>query len=317
MATRPILELRSRIRAGLRDVFDRLGFVEVDTPVLSPEVLPEAHIDPIAVQVDGPDRPPHYLQASPEALMKRLLAADSGPIYQFARSFRAGERGRQHDVEFVLLEWYAPGTTLADAATLLESLCRTAIGTSGIERISCSRAFVDLAGVDPLTATLADLAAAGRRAGIDPPPDMHEQPSDQQWDRWFERLLAEVITPQLGHDRPAMLEAWPVSQAAFARIDPDDPRAARRFELFVRGVELAKGWEEETSRSVLESRITAANRIRAADGRTVLPTPQRLLDAHGPAMPEGVGAALGFDRLVMLAAGAESIHAVRCFAPFG
>lgn len=311
MSTRPILELRSRIRAGLRDVFDGLGFVEVDTPVLSPEVLPEAHIDPIVVHVDGPDRPPQYLQASPEALMKRLLAADSGPIYQFARSFRAGERGRQHDVEFVLLEWYAPGTMLADAAALLENICRTALGTGRIERITCSRAFGELAGVDPLSATLADLAAAGRRAGLEPSSDADHDPPDQQWDRWFERLLAEVITPRLGHDGPAMLEAWPVSQAAFARIDPADPRAARRFELFVSGVELANGWEEETSRTVLETRIEAANRIRAADGRAILPSPQRLLAAHGPTMPEGVGAALGFDRLVMLAAGVDSIDAVR------
>jgi lysyl-tRNA synthetase class 2 len=313
MPTRPILELRSRIRAGLRDVFDRQGFVEVDTPVLSSEVLPEAHIDPIAVHVDGPDRPPHYLQASPEALMKRLLADGSGPIYQFARSFRAGERGRHHDVEFVLLEWYAPGTTLADAAVLLERLCRTALGTAGIERISCSRAFGDLVGVDPLSATLADLVAAGRMAGLDPLPDMDRDPPEQQWDRWFERLLAEVISPRLGHERPTMLEGWPVSQAAFARIDPDDPRAARRFELFVAGVELANGWEEETGRTLLESRIESANRIRAADGRAVLPSPKRLLEAHGPGMPEGVGVALGFDRLVMLAAGADSIDAVRCF----
>jgi len=313
MSTRPILELRSRIRSGLRDVFDRQGFVEVDTPVLSPEVLPEAHIDPIAVHVDGADHAPQYLQASPEALMKRLMAADSGPIYQFARAFRAGERGRQHDVEFVLLEWYAPGTTLDDAAVLLENLCRTALGTSGIERVTCSQAFAAWAGVDPLSATLADLAAAGRRAGLELPPDADCDPADQQWDRWFERLLAEVITPRLGHERPTMLDAWPVSQAAFARIDPDDPRAARRFELFVAGVELANGWEEETSRTVLETRIAAANRIRAADGRAILPSPQRLLAAHGPAMPEGVGAALGFDRLVMLAAGVDSIDAVRCF----
>jgi lysyl-tRNA synthetase class 2 len=311
MTTRPILELRSRIRSRLRDLFDRLGFVEVDTPVLSNEVLPEAHIDPIAVHVDGPDRPPQYLQASPEALMKRLLAADSGPIYQFARSFRAGERGRRHDIEFVLLEWYAPGTTLADTATLLDSLCHVSLGTAGLERLTCSQAFAANAGVDPLTATLADLAAAGRRAGLEPPPDSERGPPDQQWDRWFELLLAEVITPRLGCDRPTMLEAWPVSQAAFARVDPDDPRVARRFELFVNGVELANGWEEETSRTVLETRITAANRIREADGRAVLPLPERLLAAHGPAMPEGVGAALGFDRLVMLAAGADSIHAVR------
>lgn len=311
MSTRPILELRSRIRAGLRDMFDRLGFVEVDTPVLSGEVLPEAHIEPIAVHVDGPDRPPRYLQASPEAMMKRLLAADSGPIYQFARSFRAGERGRQHDVEFVLLEWYAPGTTLADAAALVETLCHTALGTDGIDRLTCSRAFGEMAGVDPLSASLADMAAAGRRAGLEPLSHAEHGRDDQQWDRWFERLLSEVISPRLGHDRPTMLEAWPVSQAALARIDPDDPRSARRFELFVRGVELANGWEEETSRDVLETRIAAANRIRADDGRAVLPSPSRLLAAHGPGMPEGVGAALGFDRLVMLAAGADSIDAVR------
>ena len=112
------------------------------------------------------------------------------------------------------------------------------------DRITCSRAFGEWAGIDPLSATLADLAAAGRRAGLEPVPEMDRDAPDQQWDRWFERLLAEVITPRLGHERPTMLEAWPVSQAAFARIDPDDPRAARRFELFFTGVELANGWRK-------------------------------------------------------------------------
>jgi len=311
MSERPVLELRNRIRSGLRAVFDARGFVEVDTPVLSMEVLPEAHIDPIVVHVDGPDAPPLYLQASPEALMKRLLAGGAGPIYQFARSFRAGERGRQHDIEFVLLEWYAPGATLDDAALLLDDCCRAALGTRGIARVSCTDAFGELAGVDPLVATVAELAAAGRRAGLEPPPGAVGAPAEQAWDRWFELLLAEVVGPKLGRERPTMLEAWPVSQAAFARLDPTDGRSARRFELFVAGVELANGWEEETSRGVLEARIAAANAARMADGRSELPVPRRLLDAHGPGMPEGVGAALGFDRLVMLAAGADSIHAVR------
>jgi lysyl-tRNA synthetase class 2 len=244
--------------------------------------------------------------------MKRLLAAGSGPIYQFARSFRAGERGRHHAIEFVLLEWYAPGTTLADAAELLESLCRAVLGTAGIERVSCSRAFTEWAGVDPLAATIDELAAAGRRCGLALPTAADGDAPDRRWDGWFELLLAEIVAPKLGHGRPAMLEAWPVSQAAFARIDPHDPRSARRFELFVSGVELANGWEEDTDRGVLEERIAVANRIRAADGRPMLPRPERLLAAHGPAMPEGVGAALGFDRLVMLAAGADSIAAVRC-----
>jgi lysyl-tRNA synthetase class 2 len=110
-----------------------------------------------------------------------------------------------------------------------------------------------------------------------------------------------------------MLEAWPVSQAAFARLTAGEPPTARRYELFVAGVELANGWEEETRRDVLLERIATANVVRSASGRGALPVPARLVEAHGPAMPGGVGAALGFDRLAMLAAGTHSIDAVRCF----
>jgi lysyl-tRNA synthetase class 2 len=307
MTLRPLLETRSRVRRSLRQLFDGLGFLEVDTPVLSPEVLPEAHIDP--VQVPGDAGATHYLQASPEALMKRMLAAGSGPIYQFARAFRAGERGRLHDVEFVLLEWYAPGTTVADAATLLDRLCVATLGTAGIERVRCGDAFRAHAGVTLDGATADDLAAAIIRAGGSVPASTAAEPEADRWDRGFEQLLAEVVQPQLGRGRPTLLEAWPASQAAFARLDPAAPHTALRFELFVEGVELANGWEEETSRDVLAGRIAAANRARAASGRAVLPTPERLLTAHGTGMPAGVGAALGFDRLVMLAAGGDSLAA--------
>jgi lysyl-tRNA synthetase class 2 len=311
MTARPILELRAAVRARVRGVFDGLGFVEVDTPVLSREVLPEAHIDPIAVPLDGGSI--RFLQASPEALMKRLLAAGAGPIYQFARSFRAGERGRQHDVEFVLLEWYAPGTTVTEAAALLERLCGTALGTSGLERVTCTAAFGAHAGVDPLAASLEEMLAAVARQGLVLPEAATAVGAAARWDRAFEILLAERVQPHLGHGRPTLLEAWPPSQAAFARIDPA-AGTARRFELFVRGVELANGWEEETSRDVTAARIAAANAAREADGRPPLPEPERLLAAHGHGMPDGVGAALGFDRLVMLAAGTDSIDAVRYFS---
>jgi lysyl-tRNA synthetase class 2 len=303
---RQMLEFRAAVRARLRGVFDGLGFIEVDTPVLSTEVLPEAQIDPIVVELDGRSR---YLQTSPEALMKRLLAKGSGPIYQFARSFRAGERGDRHDVEFVLLEWYAPDTGLDEAAVLLDRLCAAAIGTDGIDRIGCREAFLEFAGIDPFQARIDEWRAAGGRQGVRPPEGCGDSV-----ELWFELLLGELVSPRLGQKRPCMLEAWPASQAAFARLDPADPRVARRFELFVAGVELANGWEEETSRDVLRERIAAANRTRLADGRNSLPLPQRLIEAHGETMPEGVGAALGFDRLVMLAAGASSIDAVRGFS---
>ena len=313
MNAREVLELRQRVRRALREVFDGRGFLEVDTPVLATEVLPEAHIDPVAVSVDG-GPPTHYLQPSPELLMKRLLAAGSGPIYQFARSFRAGEIGRLHDVEFVLLEWYAPAATLDDTVPLLEHVCSAALGSAGIERLTCTDAFLAHARVDPLAATLDDMLAAADRAGVDLPDSLATAPDGVRWDRAFESLLAEVVQPRLGHGRPTVLEAWPRSQAAFARLDPLRPEAVRRFELFVGGVELANGWEEDPRRDVLAERVAAANLVRAADGRRVLPVPERLLAAHGEAMPHGVGAALGFDRLVMLAAGADSIAAVRTFS---
>ncbi|NDC53120.1 MAG: hypothetical protein EBZ74_02235 [Planctomycetia bacterium] len=308
MTARPILEHRASLRARLRALFEGRGFVEVDTPVLSREVLPEAHIDPFAVPVEGHGRPLHYLQASPEAHMKRLLAAGSGPIYQFARAFRAGERGPRHDVEFVLLEWYAPGTTLDDAAGLLAGLCAAALGTTGLERLTCREAFLAHVGVDPLAATLSDWRAAGARAGLVLPADQADSCAD-----WFDIVLSEAVAPRLGHGRPTMLEEWPAAQAAFARLVDGTPPTARRFELFAGGVELANGWEEETRREVLLERVAAANRTRVAAGRAPLPVPERLVEAHGPAMPAGVGAALGFDRLAMLAAGAPSIDAVRCF----
>lgn len=312
MNAREVLELRQRVRRALRDVFDARGFLEVDTPVLATEILPEAHIDPVAVSVDG-GATTHYLQPSPELLMKRLLAAGSGPIYQFARSFRAGEVGRHHDVEFVLLEWYAPAATLDDTVPLLEQLCHAALGTAGIDRITCTDAFLAHAAVDPLAAGLADMRAAVARAGISVPATTDALPEAERWDRAFEALLAEIVQPRLGHERPVVLEAWPRSQAAFARLDPGRPAAARRFELFVAGVELANGWEEETDRTALTARIDAANRVRIADGRGGLPVPHRHLAAHGASMPAGVGAALGFERLAMLAAGADSLDAVRCF----
>lgn len=300
------------MRRGLRELFDGRGFVEVDTPVLSREVLPEAHIDPIPVSLDVAG-PPRFLQASPEALMKRLLARAAGPIYQFAQAFRAGERGGQHDVEFTLLEWYEPGGTLDTAEGLLDEACRRTLGTQGIDRVTCREAFAAHAGVDLSAASAADLEEAVRRRGGMVPESSAATPPADRWDRGFELVLSELVQPRLGGGRPVMLVDWPASQAAFARLDPRDATLARRFELFVDGVELANGWEEETSREVLAERIAAANAVRSAAGRPRLPVPAKLLEAHGPGMPSGVGAALGFDRLVMLAAKSSSIADVRGF----
>ena len=216
MGIRTTLERRADVRRNIRALFDAAGFLEVDTPVLAAEVLPEAHIDPVAVRLAG-TADPRWLQA-----------AGSGPIYQFAPAFRDGERGPQHDVEFTILEWYAPGTSLDDAANLLERLCAAVLGTRGLDRTTCAAAFSQHAGVDPVSASPGELlAAVARHVRVRPEGLADLGPADLA-DRCFELLLSEVVQPRLGQGRPLMLEAWPASQAAFARIDAGPPAAARQ-----------------------------------------------------------------------------------------
>ncbi len=311
MLVRPLLEHRAAVRTAVRACFEGRGFVEVDTPVLSREILPEPYIEPVSL-TDG--QVTRYLQTSPEALMKRLLARASGPIYQFAHCFRAGERSPRHDTEFIMLEWYQPGASLKETAELVSDLLRHTLRTTGLERISCRDAFSQHAGVDPLTATADELLAAATEAGLVLPEGTAALPAAERRSLAFDLLLSEVVSPRLGRDRPVMLEAWPAAEAAFARLDPLDPRQARRFEVFSKGIELANGWEEEPSATILQERLLATNQLRQSQGRRVLPLPDQLLAAHGETMPAGVGAALGFDRLVMLASGATSIDAVRGFS---
>ncbi|MCX7392434.1 MAG: EF-P lysine aminoacylase EpmA [Planctomycetota bacterium] len=307
-ATIETLRLRASMTKRIRTFFDSLDFLEVDTPVLSREVLPETTIDPLAVPLPSLNES-RYLQASPEALMKRLLAAGSGPIYQFAHAFRLGERGMLHDIEFTMLEWYAPGWTLDRAAEVLDTLCQMTIGSSGVERISCRNAFLTHAGIDPFLASVEDFCRVAAHLQIQIPKSL-----EQSIGNWFEIFLSEVVGPRLGHVRPVILEAWPVCHAAFAALSSDSPPTAQRFELFIQGIEVANGWQELVDPEHLLERIHEANQARVQDRRDSLPIPHRLIEAHRFGMPQALGVAIGFDRLVMLATHNASIDDTRSFS---
>ncbi len=277
-----------------------------------------------------------WLQTSPEFHMKRLLAAGSGPIYQVARVFRQDELGPLHNPEFTLVEWYQPGEGMDEGMQLTGDLCeamlqcsrhtpcadsresdQTADGTRRVpatyaaERISYREAFERYVGLDPHAADGPALMAAVWKCGIEPPASL--DPADR--DGWLDLLMVERVQPNLGVDRPALLYDYPASQAALARIRPGDPPVAERFELFVAGVELANGYHELLDPAELRVRNTRINAQRVADGKPALPEESRLLGAMESGLPAAVGVALGFDRLVMLAAGAKSIAEVMAF-PF-
>jgi lysyl-tRNA synthetase class 2 len=320
MSARPEqLRRRSDLLQALRRFFVDRDFVEVETPLLSAEVIPELHIEPICADSEpsnsresestrhGGTRRSMWLQASPELHMKRLLASGMSAIFQVTRSFRAGERGRLHNPEFTLVEWYRTGDDMPAGMKLIDELLQTLLAAPPAARTSYAAAFEKLVGVDPHRATAAELAALG----IEPAAGMRIDDRDE----WLNLLLALKVEPHLGRDGPEILYDFPESQAALARVveRENGKRVAERFELYLRGVELANGYCELTDAAELRRRFEAVNDAREADGRRRLPLPESLLTAMASGLPACTGCALGFDRLAMLAVEAESIDEVMTF----
>lgn len=308
------LRLRSQLLAQTRAFFAARNFLEVETPQLSAEVVVDRHLDPLRVTLPPDPRrpdvgPTYYLQTSPEFGMKRLMAAGGEAIYQIARVFRGGEIGPRHNPEFTMVEWYRRGDTMNEGMALLSDLANALLGLGPAEELSYAEAFQRFAGIDPHRASVTELAAAGAGQGIAMPQSL----SADDRDAWLDVLLVELVEPHLGANRPTILYDYPASQAALARVRESDPPVAERFELYVRGIELANGYHELLDPAVLRRRNASANQLRVADGKPALPEESRLLAAMDCGLPACSGTALGFDRLVMIAAGASHVSEVMAF----
>lgn len=304
MMNLPHLRRRAELLDQLRTFFRGRGFLEVETPLLTTEAIPERHIDlmPIA-QSD------QWLQASPEMHHKRLLCEGSGPIFEISRSFRVGERGAHHRPEFALLEWYRPGDDMLAGMALLEELIQTVLEAPQTKRTTYREAFVDAIDLDPHRATLDELRARATSAS-----GVSVEALDR--DGLLNLLLSARVEPRLGRDVPELLHHYPASQAALATtfIDARGDELAERFELYWRGLELANGYHELTDPIELRGRLERANAGRLSDRKPALPMPEKLLDAMtDPGLPPCAGVAVGVDRLVMIATGADTIGEVRAF----
>jgi lysyl-tRNA synthetase class 2 len=250
-----------------------------------------------------------WLQTSPEFAMKRLLAAGGQAIYQITRAFRGAEIGARHNPEFTMVEWYRRGDNYTAAMQLLDDLASELLGLGPAERLTYGDAFSRYAGVDPHRASTPDLVQAVRQRGISAPESLAEDDRDA----WLDLLLTELVEPKLGFAAPAILCDYPASQAALAVVRDEDPPVAERFELYVRGIELANGYHELLDANVLRRRNDESNALRVVDGKPSLPVDSRLLTAMERGLPACSGVALGFDRVVMLAAGVKTIAQVLAF----
>jgi elongation factor P--(R)-beta-lysine ligase len=304
-ASLAVLQQRADLLRRVRQFFDDRGFIEVETPLVASEIIPELHIEPIRT-ASG-----EFLQSSPELHMKRLLAGGATAIYQVTRSFRDHERGPLHNPEFTIVEWYRVGDDMRAGIDFLDELTQFALATQPAVRTTYAEAFQRCLKLDPHTATVAELTVAAQMAGIAVPSEM---PRDDR-DEWLNLLLAKVAEPQLGRERPEIVYHYPASQASLANIVASDGGydVAERFELYFRGIELANGFHELADAAEQLRRFESVNSARLAHGRHALPIPHSLLAALEHGLPDCTGVALGFDRLVMLATGAKSLSSVLAF----
>jgi lysyl-tRNA synthetase class 2 len=327
-ASHAMLEQRAILLARARRFFADGGVLEVDTPMVVNAPVTDVHIHSAQVDLGAAATHPFFLHTSPEYAMKRLLAAGSGDIYQICHVVRGFERGRLHNAEFTLIEWYRIGFTLDDLMSEVDALVRALLGpvASGhaSERITYREAFVRELQLDPFTASLGELrqvagklgfvdTAAGATAGPASTAAGTGAASTPHRDELLDFLMGAHVGPRLGANALTFVHGYPASQAALARLDPHDPRAALRFELYCEGVELANGFNELASAGEQRARFNHDIAERRRTGLPAFAPDEFLLAALEAGLPECSGVALGFDRTLMLATGAQNIDEVLPF----
>ena len=329
---KPFLMARGAITRAVRAWFDEQGFVEVETGILQISPGNETHLHAPRTELTSGDgaRATRYLRTSPEFAAKKLLAAGEAKIFEFARVFRDRERGDLHLPEFTMLEWYRAEASydavMADTiAVIAHAAQATGIGRFSFrgrtadpfaepELLTVAAAFERFAGIDLLATVTngegdrAALAAAARaRVRIT---------DDDTWSDIFSKVLVEHVEPNLGQGRLTVLFEYPAPEAALARTKAADPRVAERFEVYACGVELANGFGELTDAAEQRRRFAADMDEKERRYGERYPLDEDFLAAVA-AMPPSSGVALGFDRLVMLAAGALRVDQVVWTPPAG
>lgn len=302
----------ARRRAGLlaraREYFAGAGVLAVDTPALTRYAATDPNIDSLTAQSSSGD---YFLHGSPESCMKRLLAAGFPDIYSICRVYRDGEAGMRHSPEFTMIEWYRLGFGLA---AIVEDALRLIAHCLGDPSLAGRAQILDYgeacrrhAGLDLFAAGVDEFAAA---TAAD--PRLRREIGDER-DVWLDLVMSTVVAPRLPADRLTVIRHYPASQAALARLCPQDPRVADRFEVFRGTLELANGYVELTDAGTQRLRFDDDLDRRQRLGRRAVPWDRHLVDALAAGLPDCAGVAVGLERLQMVFDGTENIRDVMSF----
>ncbi|WP_296402606.1 EF-P lysine aminoacylase EpmA [Psychrobacter sp.] len=302
---------RAQLIGQIRQFFADRQVLEVQTPLMSQAGNTDVFVPSISTNITVADKPrTYYLHTSPEFAMKRMLATWKVAIYQICPVFRDNEAGRRHNSEFTMLEWYRPGFNLEALAAELSELLAIVYGQpQALTHYSYSQAFIDYAGIHPLNASLEAIISAAKEQGLGE-LDLGE---DRQG--WLDVLFSHLVEPNLGHEIPTLITDYPPATAALAKVEVDEQgnEVAKRFELYIKGIEIANAYDELADSQALKARFEQDNVERAQRGLPVMPIDERLVAACDD-LPACSGIALGVDRLLMVLTDSKRIEEVIGFS---
>lgn len=308
---------RAKMLHDIRQFFATRQVLEVQTPLLSQAGNTDTFLQSVSAQVTYQDKPrTYYLHTSPEFAMKRVLADWQVAIYQICPVFRDNEIGTRHNIEFTMLEWYQPHYSLAELATELAALLEVLYGHPVVmNHYRYVDAFMDFVGIHPLTASIDALQAVAEDKGltgfdfdIEKGFDGNKEDSQQSW---LDLLFSHAVEPNLGHDLPTLIIDYPPATAALAKtaLDKDGNLVAKRFELYIDGIEIANAYDELADGQALRRRFEKDNVLRHRHNLPVMPIDEHLLAACDD-LPPCSGIAVGIDRLLMVITGAKNLQEV-------
>lgn len=300
---------RAKMYAMIREFFAQRDVLEVQTPIMSQAGNTDIFLQSVATQVTiHDDIKTYYLHTSPEFAMKRLLASWQVPMYQICSVFRDNEIGQRHNIEFSMLEWYRPHWSLEELTIELNDLVSAVCGYPMIfDHYRYADAFVDFVKIHPFTATCETLQAIAKDNGI-----FVDMGNDHQG--WLDLLFSHLVEPNLGKSLPTIIYDYPVATASLAKtaIDNDGNLVAKRFELYINGLEIANAYDELADGQTLRLRFDQDNLERKKRGLSIMPIDENLLSACDN-LPPCSGIAVGLDRLLMVATATKNIHEVITF----
>lgn len=304
------LKRRAQFLQSIRQFFQERHVLEVETPALAQASIPDATIQSFATQLQVPGQPEktYYLQTSPEFHMKRLLAAGSGPIFQIAKVFRNEEKGRLHNPEFTLLEWYRPGFDHHDLMNELDVLLQTVLHCQPADKISYRDLFIQYCDIDIATTSLKSLVDSLPHHQI-----FLDNPASLTVDDCLHLLLSHHIEPKLGLDKPVFIYDFPKSQAALAKVRKAEYPVAERFELYIQGTEIANGFHELCDAKEQKQRFEQDNQLRQERQINTMPICSRFIASLEHGLPACAGVAVGVDRLFLLAENRKQLSEVLAF----